>query len=138
MTYCTLAELVATYGESDLRNLTDRANKPAQVIDEQVLARAIEDAAAEIDLHLQARYQLPLASVPLVLKRVAGQLAYAALHTRVDADHPAHQAAGRARKLLEGISSGRLSLGLDAAGAPAAVADTVQIAVGRNDFGGRW
>lgn len=138
MTYCTLAELVEIYGEADIRNLSDRANKPAQAIDEQVVGRAMADAAAEIDLHLEARYRLPLASVPRVLTRIACQLSYAGLHTRVDAEHPAHLAAERARKLLAGIAAGKLSLGLDSAGAPAPLADTVQIATGRNDFGGTW
>jgi len=138
MSYCTLAELIETYGETDIRNLSDRANKPAQAIDEQVVARAIADADAEIDLHLEARYRLPLASVPAVLTRIACQLSYAGLHTRVDEKHPANLAAERGRKLLKGIADGKLSLGLDSAGTPAPLADTVQIASGRNDFGGTW
>lgn len=138
MTYCTLAELVEIYGEKVIRDLTDRVNKPAQAIDEQVVGRAMADAAAEIDLHLEARYRLPLASVPQVLTRIACQLTYAGLHTLVNAEHPAQLAAERARKLLAGIAAGKLSLGLDSAGAPAPLADTVQIATGRNDFGGTW
>ncbi|MOA44412.1 hypothetical protein D3C78_1666890 [compost metagenome] len=56
----------------------------------------------------------------------------------MDAEHPAQLAAERARKLMTGIAAGKLSLGLDSAGAPAPLADTVQIATGRNDFAGTW
>lgn len=138
MSYCTQADLVETYGEQELKQLSDRVNKPAQVVDAAVIGRAIADADAEIDLHLDGRYTLPLASVPLVLKRVACTLTYANLHTRLADDHPAHLAAERSRKLLSGIASGKLSLGLDSSGQPAPIANTVQVSAGRNDWGGSW
>ncbi|CDM42389.1 gp436 family protein [Ectopseudomonas oleovorans] len=138
MSYCTQADLVETYGEQEIRQLSDRVNKPAQEIDVAVVGRAITDADAEVDLHLQARYQLPLASVPVVLKRIACSLAYANLHTRLSEDHPAHLAAERSRKLLGGIASGKLALGFDAEGAPAPLANTVQISESRNDWGAKW
>lgn len=136
--YCTLADLVATYGEPEMVLLTDRTYKPPVLIDEVVVDRAIADAAGEIDMHLHARYQLPLASVPPVLTRIACTLVYAGLHTRVKADHPALTAAEQQRKLLRGIARGELSLGIDSGGAPAPVNDVAQISPGRNDWGDTW
>lgn len=138
MSYCTLADLVEVYGEREILQLSDRVNRPPAEIDQGVVDRAIADAGAEIDLHLHARYQLPLPTVPSVLKRVACTLAYANLHTRLDDGHPALKAAESRRKLLSGISSGRLSLALDAGGQPAPIANTVQVSSVRNDWGGRW
>lgn len=138
MSYCTQADLVEQYGETVIRQLSDRVNKPATAIDPAVVAQAIADADAEIDLHLHARYQLPLAEVPTVLKRVACVLAYANLHTQVPEEHPALQDAERKRKLLGGISAGKLSLALSSAGTPAPIANTVQISQGRNDWGDKW
>ncbi|RUI34547.1 gp436 family protein [Pseudomonas aeruginosa] len=138
MSYCTLDDLVEQYGEADIRNLSDRLHKPGQAIDPAVVGQAISDADAEIDMYLHARYQLPLAMVPSVLKRIACVLAFANLHTRVKDDHPAHLAAGRQRKVLEGIANGKLSLALTSAGTPAPIANTVQISEGRNDWGADW
>lgn len=138
MSYCTLDDLVEQYGEALIRQLSDRVNKPATAIDSAVVGQAIADADAEIDLHLHARYQLPLAQVPVVLKRVACVLAFANLHTQVKDDHPALQDAERKRKLLSGISTGKLSLALTSTGTPAPIANTVQISQGRNDWGTKW
>lgn len=137
MSYCTLADLIEAYGEHELEQLSDRRTPPVEV-DQAVVERAINDAAAEIDLHLHARYQLPLSTVPVVLRRVACTLAYANLHTRLAEGHPALLAAESQRKLLHGISSGRLSLALDAGGQPAPIANTVQVSSARNDWGRRW
>ena len=81
MSYCTLADLIEQYSEQKIREVSDRVNKPATTIDTVIVDRAIADADSEIDLHLHGRYQLPLASVPTALKRIACGLAYANLLT---------------------------------------------------------
>ena len=134
MPYCTADDLVSAYGEQDIIQLSDRVNKPPIAIDQTVVAAAIASAAGEIDLYLDARYTLPLASVPGTLKEIAIKLAYRKLFTRIKEDHPAEQEAARAIKKLEGLASGKLSLGLDQGGAPAPVNNTVQITEGRNDW----
>ncbi|HEJ3600551.1 TPA: DUF1320 domain-containing protein, partial [Pseudomonas aeruginosa] len=96
------------------------------------------DADSEIDLHLHGRYQLPLASVPTALKRIACGLAYANLHIVLKEENPVYKTAEHLRKLLSGIANGKLSLALDADGKPAPVANTVQISEGRNDWGADW
>ncbi len=138
MNYCTLDDLVELYSEKTLIQLTDRVNRPAQNLDAALIERAIEDAESEIDLHLEGRYQLPLPSVPRVLKRIAGSLAYANLHTNLGDTHPALRAAEHSRRMLSGIAKGTLSIGLDVTGNPVQIANTVQISAGRNDFGGNW
>jgi phage gp36-like protein len=73
MTYATLAEMVARFGEPELVQRTDRAE--GLVIDTVVLGNALVDADAEIDSYLAGRYTLPLASTPPVLVRLAADIA---------------------------------------------------------------
>ena len=136
--YCTLNDLITTYGEKNIVLLSDRVNKPAVIIDEAIVERAIDDAAGEINMHLQTRYSLPLPSVPTVLKRIACVLAYLALHMNIPEDHPARTAAKDQRALLKGIAKGELSLGLDSSNAPAPNNDAAIVSPARNDWGARW
>lgn len=139
MRYCTLQNLIDTYGEARLAELTDRTHMPATTIDADVVDRAIADAEAEINMYLAGRHNLPLASVPVMLTRIACDMAWYNLHTQVDDEHPAAQAYKRRRYQLDGVAAGKLSLGLDAADAPVPTGNTVQVAPGRNDFGnGGW
>jgi phage gp36-like protein len=133
MAYCTFADLVLIFGEEDIAALTTRPN--AQAAD--VAQKALVQAEAEINVYLEGRYPLPLPSTPLILTQVTADMARFYLYTRIDEDHPVAQRYRQRVKLLEGIASGRLSLGLDAADKVAMPVDTVQIAPGRNDFGGR-
>ena len=136
--YCTLNDLITTYGERSIVLLSDRVNKPAVIIDEAVVQRAIDDATGEIDMHLQTRYELPLASVPIVLKRIACALAYHALQPNLAADHSVRIEADAQRKLLRGLAKGELGLGLDSANAPTPNNDAAIVSPGRNDWGARW
>lgn len=76
--YAALSDLIARYGEDELAQRTDRA--AGQTIDPAVIDRALEDAAAEIDSSLAARYALPVASVPPLLVRLACAIARYHLH----------------------------------------------------------
>ncbi|MFV9485901.1 phage protein Gp36 family protein [Pseudomonas aeruginosa] len=102
MSYCTLADLIEQYSEQKIRELSDRVNKPATTIDTVIVDRAIADADSEIDLHLHGRYQLPLASVPTALKRIACGLAYA---------ESAHRSKGREPGLQNGRASAKAAVG---------------------------
>ncbi len=73
MTYAVQQDLVDRFGAESLAQLTDRDT--GQVIDADVLGRALSDADAEIDSYLAARYGLPLASVPGILVRIAADIA---------------------------------------------------------------
>ena len=73
MTYATQSDMVERYGSEELVQRTDRAAGVA--INTTVLGRALADADAEIDSYLALRYTLPLASTPLVINRLACDIA---------------------------------------------------------------
>ncbi|SDI53746.1 gp436 family protein [Propionivibrio dicarboxylicus] len=68
MAYATQADMETRFGEEELAQLTDRES--ATTIDAGVVARALNDAKAEIDGYLSARYALPLTTVPDILVRI--------------------------------------------------------------------
>jgi phage gp36-like protein len=116
MPYATLTDLVTRFGETELAQLTDRSHTGA-AIDAEVVQRALMDADAEIDARLQARYRLPLASVPRLLTNIACDIA----RYRLSDDRATDQVTRRfedAVKLLDKIGRGEIHLGLDAADAP--------------------
>lgn len=138
MPYSTLADMIDRYGEEDIANLTDRSGSFPHAIDVTLVERAIRSADAEIDMHLQTRYQLPLATIPLALIDASCILAYANLTPKQDKDATEMQNAARQRDILKRLSEGKLTLGLDGDSKEAPIANTVQIAEGRNDFGGNY
>jgi phage gp36-like protein len=73
MTYATQQDLTDRFGAVEIAQLSDRTN--GAVVDAVVVGRALSDADAEIDAYLATRYQLPLASVPPVLARMAADVA---------------------------------------------------------------
>lgn len=111
MTYATQQHMIDRFGQQELIELTDRANLGA--IDVDVLGRALDDADAEINGYLATRHTLPLASVPLVLTRVACDVSrYFLYEDRVtEAVRVRYQ---DAIKFLRGVSDGSISLGVDA------------------------
>jgi phage gp36-like protein len=120
MGYLTAAELAVRYGQDRLVDLTDRDGDG--LADDPMIAQALSDADAEIDGYLAARYQLPLPTVPAILARIAGDIAiYRLLSLRRTGDiEDARRRYEDARRLLEAISRGAVSLGLPAALPPAA------------------
>jgi len=69
MDYATQADLIERFGEQELIQLTDESGRG--IIDEDKVARALADAAGEIDAHIESRLQLPLDTVPRALTRIA-------------------------------------------------------------------
>ena len=120
MPYATQADLEARYGADELTQLTDRIG--AGVPDAAVINRALADADAEIDGYLATRYALPLPTVPPVLARIACDIA----RYRLWEDRASEEVRRRyedARRILESIANGRVSLGLpEATAAPALAA----------------
>lgn len=131
MTYATQQDLIDRYGETELIQLTDRTN--LGVINVTVLNQALADADAEIDAYLAGRYAMPLASVPLVLKRAACDIARCGLYSDA-APELLVTRRKEAVRLLENIAKGTVNLGLDSAGAAAPAADTVQFVTGGKVF----
>lgn len=117
MAYATLADLIARFGEEEITQRTDRVN--AGTPDAAIAARALDDASAEIDGYLATRYQLPLPTVPAMLARIACDIARYRLWEDL-ASPEVRQRYEDARRLLESISRGVVSLGLPANLPPAA------------------
>jgi phage gp36-like protein len=113
--------------------LTDRENMG--LIDAVVLAAAFVEADAEIDGYLQARFALPLASVPVLLRGVACDIArYRLSGTDIRETDPARTRYKDAIKLLASIRNGELDLGLTASGLPAPEAGAVRVVEGARVF----
>lgn len=116
--YATSDDLLARVGERELTQLTDRADPPAGVFDAGVAETALEDACAEIDGYLQARYAVPVSPAPAIARPLACTIARFRLHREppdgVRKDFEA------ALKSLAAIAAGEISLG------DAATHETVQ------------
>ena len=116
MTYATQTDLVQRFGATEIAQLTDPA--AGATIDATVVARALGDADAQIDLSLTKRYALPLATVPAVLVRIAADIArYQLWSDRASAEVRARYKDATA--LLDRIASGDVLLGGAAALTPA-------------------
>lgn len=109
MGYATPQDLEARFGADELVARTDRTG--SGLIDQAAVSRALADAAAEIDGYVAARYRLPLPALPAVLTRIACDIA----RYRLWQDAASDEVRSRyedARRLLEGIARGLVSLGL--------------------------
>ena len=138
--YVTPQALVAEFGEREMTLLTDVGVERTGEVDFSVAQRACDRVNAELAASVAARYTLPLASTPEVLKYIGQDLGHFYLYqseppswvqTRFDA----------ARKTLRDIQSGALPLGIDTTGATVAPApqDLPQFNAGGKVFGrGEW
>ncbi len=114
MAYCTQDDLITRYGEEELIQLTDATG--AGVINADTVARAIADAAGEIDGYLAGRYSVPLSPVPKSIERIACDIARYYLY----ADQITEAVKKRyddAVLFLRGIARGDIHVGVDDAGA---------------------
>lgn len=110
MPYATQDDLISRFGEVEIEQLTDRTGA-AGAIDAAVVAAKLADADGEIDGYLQGRYTLPLAVVPISLKRIACDIARYHLYD----DRATDQVTKRytdAIKFLTLVGKGELQLGL--------------------------
>lgn len=138
MSYAEVSHLVERFGEVEIRQLTDRAHQGE--IDPAIAERALDDATAEIDGYLAARYVLPLAHVPTVLVRLCADMARYYLYD----DHAPEQVVMRFKAALDTllrISRGDIDLGVSAGGEAPASADGAEMVSGgrvwdRNDSKG--
>ena len=126
MSYATKIAMIARFSEAEVIALTDRGD--LGVIDDAVLAGALEEADAEIDPYLAPRYKLPLANVPRILTGFACDIArYRLCGTGgVTETEEIRNRYKDAVKFLESVANGKIGLGLDAANNVAPSANTVQ------------
>lgn len=144
MNYCTVTDMVDFFGNVEMVRLTDINPPHQQLVVDSVAEKSIKDAQAEINMYLEGRNLLPLKSIPDVLRRITADVARYYLYSNPKDDHPVTKRYQQRVKQLEGVASGRLSLGLDAKGAVQAPEDVVMFSPGRNMFrndtkgGGIW
>lgn len=134
MPYCTLDELIAAFGEQEIRQLSDRARPPMGAVNVDVVDQAITDADAEINMYLEGRGLLPLKSVPVTLRRMACDIARYYLYQNPKDDSAATRRYKDRLRQLEGVAKGTLSLGLDEAGKVQEPEMSVEFTPGRNMF----
>jgi len=107
MPYAMRQDLIERFTESEIAQVAD--SDGSGEIDEVMLTRSLTDADAEIDTALIGRYSLPLATVPVLLTRIACDIARELLYS----DRPTKEVterAKRSRALLLGIASGKLRI----------------------------
>lgn len=113
MPYTTAQQLTDRFGLDELIQITNPSDPTATAVNAVKLDGAVADIDALIDAKLQARYTLPMLTVPLVLSNVACDLVRARLYD----DRIPERLAERERaalKLLDQMASGQMALGLDA------------------------
>ncbi|MCG9951660.1 DUF1320 domain-containing protein [Providencia rettgeri] len=144
MNYCTVADMIAIFGEHEMSVRAGKASGSGREVDEKQVQAAIEDAQSEINMYLEGRNFLPLKSVPEVLRRLTADIARYYIYNNPGEDSPVTKRYQQRVKQLEGIAAGRLALGLDDSGAVQAPEDVVMFNPGRNMFrndsngGGIW
>lgn len=124
MTYATQQDMIDRFAQTELVQLTDRANTGN--IDATVLGQALADANAAIDGYLQGRYTLPLAVVPQVLTQYACDIARYRLYDDA-ASEQVQKRYDDAIKFLELVAQGKITLGLSSGGDAPAEADGAQM-----------
>jgi phage gp36-like protein len=117
MSYATPQDIINRYSSQDLVQLTNE-DPAASAVNATVLQQALDDASAEIDGYLGARFVLPLADPPSVLARLACDIAM----YRVQSLRPIHDLADARKRyddaiaMLTRVAAGELTLGIAADG----------------------
>ena len=126
MSYVTLAQLTARFGEQMLISLTDRGVDALGVIDTDVIDRALAETDALIDGYLTGRYALPLTTSETLLVGVAQAITIYNLHLyetpeKITADYKA------AIRTLEQLAQGTIKLSAAGVEAPSTGTTGAQI-----------
>lgn len=115
MPYCTLIDLKNLIPEDVIIQLTD--DEGVGVVNEARVTEAIAQADAEIDSYCGVKYTVPFTTVPDIVKKISVDLAIYNLYSRKVEEIPATRSDRykNAIRQLEGISSGKISIGEDPA-----------------------
>ena len=109
MPYATLAQMITRYGNALLVSLTDRAEVATGLVDETIVARALDEAGAMIDGYLVGRYALPLVETPAFLSDLAQAVAIWKLHI-YEPDPKIAKDYEHALRSLRDVASGALGI----------------------------
>lgn len=133
MSYASLDDLVAAFGQAEVDQLLDRDG--SGVHDPGVLEAALADADAEIDGYLVGRYALPLSPVPRLIVRIACDITRYRLWS-VNASQEVRRRYEDARRLLDALRQGVVQIGAPAPTDPLAASYTMAVAAQRpRDWG---
>jgi phage gp36-like protein len=126
--YASLDDMIDRFGETELRQLTDRSTPPAGAINAAIVQAALDDAAALINSYVAKTAALPLASPPAILKRYAADIARYYLHgKRAEKDDAVTRAYEQAAVWLRDVSRGLVLLTDGATGIAPVEAGSVDI-----------
>ncbi len=129
--YLSIAEFIGRFGLPEVVRATDADGSGR--IDRAMLVNALVNAQATADAHIAARYTVPLADAPLIVKKIVGDLAMAALYPAGAPDGIEKQAQASAR-MLERIQSGAMPIPATTQPTQAASDNPVLIAPGRRAY----
>lgn len=133
MTYATLSDLVAQFGDREVLALTDRNDDG--VADSALVASALQRASDTIDSYLSSRYPLPLTVVPSQLVDICCDIArYKLCGAEVTETEPVRLRYKDALKMLEQIRDGKIDIGLTVAGVAPAENASVRVIGGSRTF----
>lgn len=125
MSYATVSDMVARFGEQEMVLLTDLVNIPPTTIDEDRVALKLEDATSYVEGYIGQVYRLPLrgclkpATVPggepvyvspPVLVRLVCDVARYYLHDDLAPENEVYRRYRAATKELEAIADGKALL----------------------------
>lgn len=122
MAYSTLNDILERIDEAAVIELTDDAS--AGLVDQTKIDGAIARADKEIDAWCGGRYAVPFVTVPAIITELSADMAVYFLYVRRVDEVPAGRkdAYQAGVKLLEKISKGQISLGVDPLTAPSSSA----------------
>lgn len=130
MAYATKQDMLDRVGEADLIALTDRAR--LGVIDDTILARALNDVETMINGYLAGRYQLPLTIVVASLTRAECDMAIYQLSLRPTENQKTRY--DDAIAWLKDLSTGKAMLGADSPNPNPPVPDGIQVTTNARVF----
>jgi phage gp36-like protein len=135
--FATKTDMVSRFGDKEVIQITDRDLNG--VIDDAVLQRGLTSADAEISGYLAGRYALPFAVVPQMLVDYACDIArYRLTGTEVTCTPDIEARYHQAVKYLTLVGQGKISLGIDTAGAvvggPVATGNSIRVQSGNRRF----
>ena len=119
MAYSAQSDITEQISESDLIELADDTGVGA--VDASVVARAIADADGEIDSYCGSRYAVPFSPVPVMIRKLAVDIAVYNLYTRravLKLPEERQKRYENAVRFLRDLAKGIISLGADAPAEP--------------------